>query len=266
MTNKIITIDEAAKLIPSSCMLALGGLTNYRRPVQFAKALLCRYLETGTPNNLTLLAFTGGLESDLLVGAGMVSCVRTCYFGLEIFGLAPMFTYLANRGEIEITEETEASISFGLRANLAGVGFMPGRGWLGTDLPRLRPDVKSIHDPYSGEELIAFPAIYPEIAIIHALSADYDGNALIGDNKGFDSELALAADVVIITAEEVHPTLKKVDIAGPFIDFVVLSPYGALPTSCHPNYALDGETLLEYTEKVSDPISFNAFVKKFIDT
>ena len=94
---------------------------------------------TGEPHDLTLLCFTAGLESDLLVGAGMVAKVRSCYFGLEIFGLAPMFTYYANRGEIEIIEETEASLAFGLRARAAGVGFMPGRGWLGTDLPSTAP-------------------------------------------------------------------------------------------------------------------------------
>lgn len=264
MTDKLILIDEAASLIHSSCALALGGLTNYRRPVEFSKALLKRFFETGKPNNLSLLAFTGGIESDLLVGAGMVSQVRTCYFGLEIFGLAPMFTYMANRGEIEIIEETEASISFGLRANLAGIGFMPGRGWLSTDLPKLRPDVKTICDPYNGEELIAFPAIHPDVTIIHALCADYDGNAQIGDNKGFDSELALAADTVIITAEEIVSELKKVDIAGPFVTKVVHTPNGALPTSCHPNYPLDGEELIKYTENVSDPASFKLFVQQYI--
>lgn len=264
MKNKLITIDEAASMIHSSCTLALGGLTNYRRPVMFAKALLRRYLETGSPNNLTLLAFTGGIESDLLVGSGMVSRVRTCYFGLEIFGLAPMFTYLANRGQIEIIEETEASISFGLRADLANVGFMPGRGWLGTDLPKLRPDVKTIRDPYTGEELIAFPAIHPEVAVIHALCTDTEGNAQIGGNKGFDSELILAADQVIITSEEILPELKKADIAGPLVDAVVAAPDGALPTSCHPNYPLDGATLLEYIENVSDPESFSLFIQKFL--
>jgi glutaconate CoA-transferase subunit A len=264
MIDKQISIDEAARLIPSSCTLALGGLTNYRRPVHFVKALLRRYLETGTPNELTLLVFTGGMESDLLLGSGMISRVRTCYFGLEIFGLAPMFTYLANRGEIEIVEETEASISFGLRADLADVGFMPGRGWLGTDLPKLRPDVKTIRDPYSGEELIAFPAIHPHVAVIHALRADHEGNALIGDNKGADIELVLAADIVIITAEEVLPELKKADIAGPVVDAVIAAPNGALPTSCHPNYPLDGEALLEYSENVSDPDSFKTFMQKFL--
>ncbi len=57
-----------------------------------------------------------------------------------------------------------------LRAQMASVGFMPGQGWIGTDLPRLRPDVHTVIDPYSGEELMAFPAIHPDVAVIHAFT------------------------------------------------------------------------------------------------
>ena len=120
-----------------------------------------------------------------------------------------MFTHLANRGEISIIEETEASLAFGIRATLSKIGFMPGRGWIGTDLPKLRPDVRTIIDPYSGEELMAFPAIKPDVAIIHALQADPEGNALIGKNKGIDVELSGVAETVIITAEEILPELHQ---------------------------------------------------------
>ena len=98
MTDKQCTIQQAAESVSSGAVLALGGMTLYRRPVAFVRALIQRYRDQGEPKDLTLLAFTAGIESDLLVGAGMVSKVRSCYFGFEIFGLAPMFTYLANRG------------------------------------------------------------------------------------------------------------------------------------------------------------------------
>jgi glutaconate CoA-transferase subunit A len=212
-----------------------------------------------------LLAFTAGLESDLLVGAGMVSRVRTCYFGLEIFGLAPMFTYYANRGQIEILEETEASLAHGIRATLADVGFMPGRAWIGTDLPRLRPDVRTVFDPYSGEELMAFPAIKPDVAVIHALRSDPEGNALIGGNKGIDEELSLAAGCVIITAEEIVPELDRADLVAPFTQAVVEAPRGASPTSCHPLYPVDGEALLAYVEEVGDPVTFEAYLRRLTD-
>ena len=198
--EKNITLDQAAQMIPSGSMLALGGMTLYRRPVAFVLALIRRFLQTGEPSNLTLMTFTASYESDLLVGAGLVKRIRTCYFGLEIFGLAPMFSYYANRGELEILEESEVSLALGLRAQCANVGFLPGRAWIGTDLPCLRPDVKKIHDPYSGEELMAFPAIKPDVAVIHSLFADPEGNAQLGDNKAVDEELTLASDLVIVMA------------------------------------------------------------------
>lgn len=262
MTSKVITIEEAAASVSSGSMLALGGMTLYRRPMAFTRALLHRHHQTGEPRDLTLLAFTAGIESDLLLGAGMVARVHSCYFGLEILGLAPMFTYLANHGQIEIIEETEASIAFGLRAQMAGIGFMPGRAWLGTDLPRLRPDVHTVTDPYSGEELIAFPAIQPDVAVIHALVADEEGNAQIGTNKGVDEELAVTSTWVIVTAEQIVPALDKADLVAPFVHAVVAAPKGAAPTSCHPLYPMDGLELLAYTELVSDPASLAVYLSK----
>jgi glutaconate CoA-transferase subunit A len=263
--NKIKTFNEVLACIQPGCNLALGGITLYRRPMAFVRQLLSHYQKQHSPGELTLLSFTGGIESDLLVGAGMVSNVRSCYFGLEIFGLAPMFTYYANHGLIEIIEETEASLAFGLRAQMAGIGFMPGRAWIGTDLPKLRPDVKTIIDPYTCEELIAFPAIKPDVAVIHALRADYDGNAQIGGNKGVDEELTVSADYVIVTAEEIVPELTKADLVAPFVDAVIESPGGAAPTSCYPLYSLDGLTILDYVEKVTSPDSFASYISSFIE-
>jgi len=247
--GKLLTLAAAASLLPEDgCVLALGGVTLYRRPMAFALALRQRYLREQAPRNLTLLAFTAGLESDLLIGAGLVRRLRSCYVGLEVFGLAPHFTAAASAGRIEIVEETEASLAFGIRARLAGVGFMPSHAWQGTELPRLRPDVRTVVDPYSGEELTAFPAIDCDFAVIHALEADADGNAAIGGNRGVDSELALVAEHVIVTAERIVPRLAQADILGPSVQAVVEAPSGAWPTSCHPLYPLDGIATLRYSD------------------
>ena len=262
MVNKQISLDDAVEMVQPGSMLALGGMTLYRRPVAFVRALIRRFQHTKKPYDLTLMTFTAGYECDLLLGAGLVSHVRTCYFGLEIFGFAPMFTSLANQGLVDVIEETETSLAMGLRAQMASVGFMPGLGWIGTDLPRLRPDVKTVIDPYSGEELMAFPAIQPDVAVIHAIRADVDGNAVIGDNKGVDVELSLTARTVILTAEEIVPELEQADLVGPTVDAVVLAPGGAAPSSCHPLYPLDTETILKYVEQVSDQESFNSYLHR----
>ena len=243
--NKVISMAEATSLVPNGATLALGGMTLYRRPLAFVFELL---RQPAPARDLTLLCFTCSYESDLLVGAGLVKRVRCCYFGFEAFGLAPMFTQAANLGDIEIMEESEASLGFGLRAAIAEVGFMAGRGWIGTDLLKLRPDVHTIIDPYSGEELVAFPALRPDVAILHALQADRAGNAQLGRNLGVDQELALTAGTVVVTAERVVDRLERADVVAPLVTAVVEAPGGAWPTSCHPLYPMAGEEIMDYLE------------------
>jgi glutaconate CoA-transferase subunit A len=98
--------------------------------------------------------------------------------------------------------------------------------------------------------------------VIHALRADLDGNAQIGQHLGVDPELTVASAKVIVTAEEIVPALDKADLVAPFVHAVVEAPKGAWPTSCHPLYPLDGLALLEYTEQVSDPDTFEQYLQR----
>lgn len=249
LLNHLVSLAQATARIQDGQTIAFGGLTLYRRPVAFALALLRR---TPPPRDLTLLCFTAGIESDILVGAGCVRAVRSCYFGLEAFGFAPMFTQAAQRGEIQVIEETEASLALGVRAAISGVGFLPSRAWLGTDLPRLRPDVQSIQDPYSDDTLLAFPAIHCDVAVIHALAADAQGNVLINNNLGIDLELVYLAKTVIVTTETLvdalQPIASGVILPHPAADVIVHTPRGAWPTSCHPHYPVDGTALMAYVD------------------
>lgn len=239
-----MSLAEAVSLVKSGDTLALGGMNLYRRPVAFVRELL----KTGA-RDLTLLCFTAAYESDLLIGAGRVKAIRTCYCGLEAFGLAPMFTTHATRGEVKVIEESEASLAFGLRATLAGVGFMPGQGWIGTDMLKVRPDVKVIDDPYTGKPVVAFPAVRCDAAVIHAPIADRFGNARLRGNLAVDQELSVVADRVIVTAEEIVDQLDApIELTGLSITAVVHAPRGAWPTSCYPNYPLDGEEILRYID------------------
>lgn len=244
--DKKTSLARAATLVATGQTVGLGGMTLYRRPVGFVRALIQR---PAPPRDLTLLAFTCGIESDLLVGAGLVSRTRTCYFGLETFGFAPMWAAATAAGRLNIMEESEASIANGLRAALARVGFMPSRAWQGTDMFAARPDVKTLTDPYTGETVTAFPAISCDVAVIHALQADRKGNCVLGGNPTIDLELALVADTVIITAETITDALPTpIDIPSMAVDHVVELPNGAWPTSCYPRYPLDGDAILGYID------------------
>ncbi len=256
MIDKVTSLAEAVKLVKSGDTLTLGGMNLYRRPVAFVRELLKTDVR-----DLTLLNFTSSYESDLLIGAGRVKTLCTCYCGLESFGLAPMFTAHATSGQLQLIEETEASIAFGLRATLSGVGFMPGQGWIGTDMLKVRPDVKVIDDPYTGQPVVAFPAQTVDVAVIHASIADRFGNARLRGNLAIDQEVSLAAKCVIITTEEVVDELDApIELTGLSTTAVVPAPRGAWPTSCYPHYHLDGEEILRYidacaAEKFADYIA-----------
>jgi len=259
-----VSLEEAAETVKDGETLALGGMTLYRRPIGFVRALLGR---RRPPKHLTLLSFTGGMESDLLVGAGSVSRVRSAYFGLEAFGLAPMYTQFVQSQRIEVLEETEASIVMGIRAQIGGVGFLPSNAWIGTDLLDLRPDIKTVSDPYSCDELVAFPAIPCDVAVIHGLAGDRDGNVMINNNLGIDLELVYVADTVIVTVERVVERLERstdgIIIPNPGPNMVVELARGAAPTSCYPLYPLDGEEILKYTEACNGG-RFGEYLKRLV--
>ena len=114
---------------------------------------------------------------------------------------------------------------------------------------RARPDVRTIRDPYNGEELTAFPAVDCDVAVIHVLRADRAGNAVLGGNPTIDLELTMVARDVILTAEEVVEALDApIDLVGQPVSAVVSAPFGAWPTSCYPRYPLDGEEILRYID------------------
>jgi glutaconate CoA-transferase, subunit A len=259
------SLAEVAALVQDGQTIALGGMTVYRRPTAFVRELLRR---DPRPSDLTLLCFTAGFESDLLVGAGCVNAVRSCYFGLESFGFAPMFTEAVQKGKIRIIEETEASLALGIRAGIGGVGFMPSHAWIGTDLPRLRPDVKTIIDPYTGEELMAFPSIHCDIAIIHGLEGDQSGNVHINNNVGVDMELVYLSDKVIFTVERLvnqcHRSLDATLIPAPGADYIAHAPRGAWPTSCYPDYPLAGGELLRYIDACNAG-QFDGYLSEFVN-
>ena len=259
MESKIRDIKSAVDRIREGAMVAVGGMMNYRRPVRLSLEIVHQ-----RKRHLSLLTPSAGLETDIMIGAGCADVVRTCYAGLEIFGLAPMFRRKVETGELRMVEETETTLAAGLRATLGTLAFLPARCMSGTDLFRVRPDIRKVTCPYTGEQLPALPAIKPDIALIHALAADEQGNAILGGNHAYDLDLAQAATITIISTETVvrHEEIvqRGADIIGFDVDYVVPAKHGAYPTSCYPDYFLDGKVFVEYI-KACQENRFDSFVK-----
>jgi acyl CoA:acetate/3-ketoacid CoA transferase alpha subunit len=188
---------------------------------------------------------------------------------LEAFGLAPNVRRQIQAGELAFTELTGLGLLIGLEAQGRGVPFLPYRGPFGSDLPAQYPDVyKTIDCPFTGEQLTAVRAIKPDVAIVHALRADGEGNAQWDGTSGPDVEMAKAAERVIVTCEEVVPREVIVEHAhmtklpGYYVEAVIEAPFGAHPTSHVPAYAFDAWQLMEYALSAADPAAYGAYVER----
>lgn len=263
--DKVVALEEAMKLVVHGDTVAFGGMTLYRRPMAAVRQIVRQ-----SARDLTLLSLMGSIEADLLIGAGCISRVRSGYLGMEFLGAAPNFRRFAEQGKGQVQEETELTIIGGLRAELMEVPFLPIQGLLETDILTVRKDLKEVTCPYTGQRLIAVPAIRPDVAIIHAQAADRSGNACLDGELSIDKELSKAARKVIITTERLVETEDlarspgQVHIVSFLVDAVVWSPFGAHPTSCYPYYTYDLPHLQEYLRAAASEEGFKTYLERYV--
>lgn len=245
--SKVVTLAEAAALADGAARVALGGWSFSRRPL--APAL--HWAAHGTRFD-ELVVLTGGIETDLLVAAGVPRRVRSFYLGLEALGLGPGL-----KGACEVVEETETSLMLGLDAAVEQASFLPLALRHAQALAALRPELERITCPYSGEEQLAIPPLPIDVAYVHAWRADARGNAVWRGHKGADRLLALAAHRTVVLCEELVDEIGGSDdhdsgaapaeLAEPLVSHVVHAPRGAAPGACLPCYEADWRALLDYT-------------------
>lgn len=165
----------AAQIAPGSAVAV---------PVDYAgvsMAMTHALIELGTKDLKLICVPTGGMQADMLIGAGQVRAVETSAVSLGEAGGAPRFNAAVKEGRIGLQDATCPAIHAGLMAAQKGVPFMPMRGLIGSDLLRNRPDWTVIDNPISDQPdpIVLIPAIHPDTAIFHAPMADREGNVWI---------------------------------------------------------------------------------------
>ncbi|MBS4023491.1 MAG: hypothetical protein KGZ79_13905 [Dethiobacter sp.] len=149
-----------------------------------------------------------------------------------------------------------------------GIPFMPVRGVIGTDYPRVRPDFKIIRNPFGDDDILVVPALSPDFTIIHAFRADKFGNCIL--NSGTDDALlAKSSQKVIVSAEEIVDSKElKATQRGNFVsrvhvDAVVHLPGGAYPTACGSIYPLNMAEMQAYLRAAKDASAFSTYLEEF---
>ncbi len=265
MEERLTNLKEAVSLIKEGDIVAIGGVGRNRAPMALVREIVRQGI-----GHLHLVGREKGMDFDVLIGAGLVRKVTAAYIGLEELGLAPNFRRWVEAGQLEMDEQTCGSVINSLRAGSMGIPFLPVKGLWGSELMRVHQDFKPIECPFTGERLIALPAINPDVALVHAQKADKYGNIQLKGSLFEDALMAKAAKRVIVSVEEIVPleqikeNPEETSIPYFLVDAVVELPRGAHPTSCYLYYASDRQHIQEYARKARSPESFRQYLEEYV--
>ena len=223
--------------------------------------------------NLTLARLTPDLIYDQMIGAGCARKLAFSWAGNPGVGSLHAFRRAVEgkgAAPLEIEEYSHFGMVARFSAGAARLPFWPLRNYMGTDLPRVNPRIRTITCPYTGERLATVPALNPEVTIVHAQRADAEGNTQIWGLLGVQKEAAFASQRVIVVVEElvdqsvIRSDPNRTVIPGMIVHGVVVEPWGAHPSYVQGYYDRDNDFYLAWEPISRDPDKLARYLDEFI--
>ncbi|MFN4258600.1 MAG: CoA transferase subunit A [Gemmataceae bacterium] len=272
LVDKLTTVSEAvSRLVQDGMYLAIGGFGADRIPT----AVVHEILRQGK-QNLSFAGHTATHDFQILCAGNGLERGRTLarvdiayVIGLEARGLSPHARRVMQSGEVAVTEWTNYTLAARFKAAAMGVPFLPARTMLGTDTFH-HSAAQLITCPFTGEKLLALPALFPDVAAIHVHEADRFGNCRIRGTSVADIDLARAAKRLIITCERLIPNddirCDPTQTVIPFwcVDAVCEVPYGSYPGNMPYEYFSDEMHLKQWLEAEANEETFRQFLDHYI--
>ena len=238
LREKVMSLDEAAALVPDGASVGIGGSTLSRTPM----AMIWALIRAGRKDLFCVRSITS-CEGELLFASGTSRHILTSWFSQGIvWGVSRIMRLHTEEGRARFEEWSHMAVGLRFRAGAMGVPFLPMRSMMGSDIMVQLPDAKLIDCPFTGEKLVLVPALNPEIALIHVQRCDAYGNAQIDGLPFMDIDLAMAANRVILTTERIVSNDKirrapdRTKIPFMSVDAVVQAPFGSAPHECYGLY------------------------------
>src|SRR5215217_7702546 len=181
--------------------------------------------------HLRLVRMTPDVIYDQLIGAGCADELVFSWGGNPGVGSLHRFRDAVENdwpGPLALEEHSHAGMAARYVAGASNLPFAVLRSYVGTDLPKVTSTIAPITCPFTGEDLMAVPALNPDVAIIHAQQADRRGNVAIWGITGIQKEAVLSAERAIVTVEEVveefEPRPFQVVLPWVAIDAIAVEP------------------------------------------
>ncbi|HEX6283266.1 MAG TPA: CoA-transferase [Pyrinomonadaceae bacterium] len=266
--TKLMAMDEAIRrFVHDGDVIVIEGFTHL---ICFAAA---HEIIRQRRRDLTLCRLTPDLIYDQLIGAGCAQRLVFSWAGNP--GAGPLYALrrAVEQGipnSIELEEYSHFGMVARLTAGAAKLPFYPLRNYMGSDLLRVNPMIKTITCPFTGEELAAVPALNPDTAIIHVQRADANGNAQIWGLIGVQKEAAFASRNLIVVAEEiVSESVVRSDpnrtlIPGMIVSAVVHEPFGCHPSFAQGFYDRDNDFYVRWREISQNEALFDKYLEQWV--
>jgi glutaconate CoA-transferase, subunit A len=218
--------------------------------------------------DLTLIRMTPDVLYDQMVGMGMAKKMVFSYVGNPGVGLLRRVRDAIENGHPnrpEIEEHSHSAMAMAYEAGAANLPLAVFRGYKGAGLPAVNPNIKSIVDPFTGEELAAIPSVRPDVTFIHAQKASKRGDVLVEGIIGIQKEAVLAAKRAVATVEEVVDDFEGVHPNACILPHWTLRAIAVVPGGAHPSYAhgyykRDNKTYLDWDKVASDRNTFRKWI------
>jgi glutaconate CoA-transferase subunit A len=215
---------------------------------------------------------TGGIQADILIGAGAVQTIETSAVTLGEFGAAPQFTTAVREGALTIKDATCPAVYAALQAGEKGLPFMPLRGLLGTDVLAHRSDWKVVDNPFAqSDPIVLLPALRPDFALFHTPLADRYGNVFVGRQRDLMT-MAHAARHTLVTVEELtddnlleDPARAGSVLPAIYVDGLAVAVRGAWPLALWDIYPDDETALARYVALARTRDGFAQFLSEWLN-
>jgi glutaconate CoA-transferase subunit A len=271
MVDKVKSVSEVVSTIPSGSHIALGGFAIARNLIAVVHEMIRQQ-----KRDLTLSQGVVGLETDLLVGAGLVKHLIMGGGSLDRFGPAHCVNRARETKSLQCEDYTSLSVCFRYLAGALGLSFIPIKSLFASEiLERLEAglgasDVSRLKCPFTGEDYVLLRALTPDVSFVHVQVADRDGNCQINGARWGNEEQAKAGRRLIVVTEELAPTEffqrspERTIIPGHRVEAIIHLPFGAMPTSVFGCYDYDADHLRLYVEHAKEPKRFQEYLDKFV--
>ena len=221
--------------------------------------------------DLHLIRMTPDLIYDQLIGAGCARALTFSWGGNPGVGSLHRLRDAVENDwpqPLTIHEHSHAGMATAYTAGAARLPFGILRGYVGTHLSRVNPQIREVRCPYTNDAIATVPAINPDVTVLHAQAADRQGNILIRGIVGAQKEAALAANMLLVTVEEIVDSLGAPMNAIVLPHWVVTAiaevPMGAYPSYAHGYYARDNAFYLAWDEMSRDRKRFTEWINRHV--